>query len=604
MNITSFPLPKAANEIIDNADGGVARIALLERRLARSEKARAAAEALLETKSRILAFANEELNARKVKLRADLERRTRQLLEAQRVAGFGTAIWDVRARRLEVSPQIYVLFGAGQAGNFIGHRELIRCVRAEDRQMVIDWLYRELNGNQRPDRDHFVEFRTRGGRGGQGARWLRAMAQIELDDTGRPTLIFGTIQDVTRQTQAAADAAVLREREHRQLADLKRLNVELIQARENAERANAAKSRFLAMMSHDIRTPLNGVIGMLDLMDEDTLSDGQRRTLSLARSSGQQLRVLLDDIIDLARAEAGRLQLNPGPTDLPGLLSDCASFWRRGAGEKQLAMEILLGPSLPEWVQIDRVRLRQLIDNLLSNAIKYTHSGGVTLVAEYVGGDRLRVEVRDTGIGVPPGRRAELFEEFGQLQLLGSEPGGAGLGLAICRRIIEVMVGEIGVLDASPGTCFWFEIPCPAIEAPAKVANASLPRLIKANGAAPRVLVAEDIETNRIVAEGHLRRLGCEVVLVNDGVDAVEAVASGDFDVVLMDMAMPRMDGPTATRAIRRLPGSAGRTPVVALTAYARPEELAPMIEAGAIASATKPIVPHDLYRVLREALD
>ena len=467
MNITSFPLPKAANEIIDNADGGVARIALLERRLARSEKARAAAEALLERKSRILAFANEELNARKVDLLADLERRTRQLLEAQRVAGFGTVIWDVRARRLEVSPQIYVLFGARQAGNFIGHRELIRCVRAEDRQMVIDWLYRELNGNQRPDRDHFVEFRTRGGRGGQGARCLRAMAQIELDDTGRPTLIFGTIQDVTRQTQAAADAAVLRERERRQLADLKRLNVELIQARENAERANAAKSRFLAMMSHDIRTPLNGVIGMLDLMDEDTLSDGQRRTLSLARSSGQQLRVLLDDIIDLARAEAGRLQLNPGPTDLPGLLSDCASFWRRGAGEKQLSMETLLGPSLPEWVHVDRVRLRQLIDNLLSNAIKYTASGGVTLVAEYVGGGRLRVEVRDTGIGVPPGRRAELFEEFGQLQLLGSEPGGAGLGLAICRRIIEVMVGEIGVLDASPGTCFWFEIPCASIDAPA-----------------------------------------------------------------------------------------------------------------------------------------
>ena len=142
------------------------------------------------------------------------------------------------------------------------------------------------------------------------------------------------------------------------------------------------------------------------------------------------------------------------------------------------------------------------------------------------------------------------------------------------------------------------------MDAPAKVANASLPRLIKANGAAPRVLVAEDIETNRIVAEGHLRRLGCEVVLVNDGVDAVDAVAGGDFDVVLMDMAMPRMDGPTATRAIRRLPGLAGRTPVVALTAYARPEELAPMIEAGAIASATKPIVPHDLYRVLREALD
>ena len=605
MNISRFTPPRAANETINNVDGGfAARIALQERRLARSEKARAAAEALLERKSRILAFANEELNARKVDLLADLERRTRQLLEAQRVAGFGTVIWDVRARRLEVSPQVYVLFGARQAGNFIGHRELIRCVRVEDRQMVIDWLYRELNGNQRPDRDHFVEFRTRGGRTGQDSRWLRAMAQIELDETGRPTLIFGTIQDVTRQTQAAADAAVLREREQRQLADLRRLNVELTHARENAERANAAKSRFLAMMSHDIRTPLNGVIGMLDLMDEDTLTGAQRRTLSLARSSGQQLRVLLDDIIDLARAEAGKLQLNPGPTDLPGLLNEGASFWRRGAEEKRLALDSLLDLSLPKWVQVDRVRLRQLIDNLLSNAIKYTAGGSVTLSARWIGADRLRVEVRDTGIGVPPDRRTDLFEEFGQLQLLGSEPGGAGLGLAICRRIIEVMNGEIGVVDASPGSCFWFEIPCVAIVAPDKVAKASQPRLVRGDGTSPRVLVAEDIETNRIVAEGHLRRLGCEVVLVNDGADAVDAVAAGDFDVVLMDMAMPRMDGPTATRAIRRLPGPAGKTPVVALTAYARPEELAPMIDAGAIASATKPIVPQDLYRVLREALD
>ena len=599
------PIQTGLDSIEADADPVATRIGLLERRLARSEKARAAAEAFLEKKSRVLAQANEELQARKKDLQADLGLRTRQLLEAQRVAGFGTVIWDVRRRRLEVSPQIYVLFGidAASVDAVIGHRQLIRRVHAEDRETVIDWLYRELHNNLRPERDHYIEFRTRGRRGKTGQRWLRAMAQIQFDNRGRPALVLGTIQDVTRQTETAAEAAALHEREQLQLANLQALNGELTQARENADRANSAKSRFLAMMSHDIRTPLNGVIGMLSLMDQDTLNTDQRRTLALARSSGDQLRVLLDDIIDLARAEAGRFQLNPAPTDLTKLLSDGASFWRRVAVEKRLTLDTVLNLSHPRCILADRVRLRQLIDNLLSNAIKNTGDGSVTLLAEYRAGERLRVEVHDTGIGVPPNRRAELFEDFGQLQLPGSQSGGAGLGLSICRRIIEVMGGSIGVDDSSLGSCFWFEIPFTAIAAPPTVAAAGLRSLARADGRALRVLVAEDVETNRIVVEGHLRRLGCEVVLVNDGRAAVEAATGGAFDLVLMDMAMPIMGGAEATRAIRALPAPAGQTPIVALTAYTRPEELAPMMAAGAVASASKPIVMADLYKVMRMAL-
>ncbi len=604
MQVTSLPaLTADGGASAVGADHLSARIGLLERRLARSERARAEAESLLEKKSRILAKANEELEARKDDLMADLGLRRRQLLEAQRVPGFGTVIWDVKARRLEVSPQVYVMFGVDRTDGLIGRRQLLRRVCPKDRALVIDWVYRTIAGELNPGDDHVIEFCARGGRGGSGQRWLRAMAQMQLDQSAAPALILGTIQDVTRQHQAAADAADLREREQLQLADLQRLNAELTQARENAERANAAKSRFLAMMSHDIRTPLNGVIGMLALLDEDSLTADQRQTLSLARSSGHQLRVLLDDIIDIARAEAGRFQLNPRPTDLKRLLTEGVSFWRHVAGEKRLTLDAAVDGSVPDWVLVDRVRVRQLIDNLLSNAIKYTSVGGVTLRARYEPGGHFRVEVRDTGLGVPPDRRAELFEVFGQLQTPGSAPGGAGLGLAICRRIIEVMGGDIGMEDASPGSLFWFEFPCAVVARPEKLAARGPGTLVDLNGRRPRILVAEDVETNRIVVQGHLRKLGCDVVLVNDGEAAVKAASEGGFDLVLMDMAMPRMDGATATRAIRALPAPVRDVPIVALTAYARPEELAPMMEAGAVASASKPIVPRDLLRILSDVL-
>lgn len=585
------------------------QIALLERRLARSERARAEAESLLERKSRILAMANEELRARKADLTQSLERRTRQLIDAQRVAGFGTLIWDIRAKRLEISDQVKLLFGIDPASSVESHLPLLRQVLAEDRASAAAWLYRNLHGRavhgaiDLAGDDRICLFRTVD-RSTGAVRWLLGMAEIQLNEIGRPQWIFGTVQDVTVQTLAAAEAEELRTLEKQRLADLVQLNDELLKAREQAEQASTAKSRFLAMMSHDIRTPLNGVIGMLALLEDESLSRSQQQTLNLARASGQQLRVLLDDIIDLARAEAGKLQLNPINIDLKKLLGEGAAFWRYVASGKMLTLDTLMDGDLPQWVSIDPVRLRQLIDNMLSNAIKYTVKGGVTIRAEYIEGSRLRVEVRDTGIGVPANRRAELFQDFGQLQMLGSEPGGAGLGLAICRRIVEVMNGTIGVESLAPGSCFWFEIPCPQVGAPPAVNASVIQPLVRGDGSPVRVLVAEDIETNRIVVEGHLRKMSCEVTLVENGLEAVEAVKGNEFDLILLDMAMPVMDGAHATRLIREMPAPKGTTPIIALTAYARPEELAPILEAGANASASKPIVGEDLYRVIRITLD
>ncbi|GEO00684.1 hypothetical protein NSE01_25160 [Novosphingobium sediminis] len=605
-----------------------AQIALLERRLARAEAARAAAEHLLEQKSRVLAAANNELTARQDSLSTSLERRTRQLLDAQRVAGFGTMLWDIKRQQLELSPQVQVMIGLEPGSSVKTYRTLVRRLLHEDRRRMLDWMHGELLA--RLDREHCtrydgqpcqgspgpceeamreyrIEVRCPGGDGineGEGVRSLCVMAQFQVDSQCKPAMIFVTVQDITRQVRADNEAAALRTRELQRLEDLERLNEALLVAREQADLANDAKSRFLAMMSHDIRTPLNGVIGMLDLFDESTLTAEQRRTLALVRSSGDQLRVLLNDIIDLARAEAGKLALNPGPTNLVEVLTDGTDFWRHLAHEKSLSLDIVLAADTPTWVEADSVRLRQLIDNMLSNAIKYTSEGGVMVKTRVLPNGWLRTEVIDTGIGIPAHRRAELFIEFNQLNLLGSEPGGAGLGLAICQRIIEVMGGRIGVDDAAHGSCFWFEIPVTRIPVPKRVANPAVRSFAGSGGRAPRVLVAEDLATNRIVVEGCLRKLGCEVRVVADGQQALDAVVSGEpFDLVLMDMAMPVMDGPEATRRIRALPGAMADLPIVALTAFTRPEELEPMMAAGANDSVAKPIVIDDLYRAMSRAL-
>ena len=603
-----------------------ASIALLERRLARSQAAREAAEALLEVKSRVLARKNEELEVGREQLSTSLERRNRQLLDAQRVAAFGTLLWDIGASQLELSPQIRLMLGIDPEAEVHSYRALLATVVVEDRPRLLNWLHHELLGSLRRGRcngclpeqvavmdrselascsspDYRIDVRCRGGKEDEPIRWLRVMAQFEFDSRCRASLIYATVQDITWQVLADQQAALLRQRDEERLKDLEALNADLLAAREAAERANAAKTRFLAMMSHDIRTPLNGVIGMLALLDEATLSDEQVRTLNLVRSSGDQLRVLLNDIIDLARADAGQLQLCPGPADAAAILGQGADFWRFMAVDKMLTLDLDLAPGIPAWIEADQLRLRQLIDNLLSNAIKYTREGGVVVRARHLASGNLRVEVTDTGIGISAERQADLFDYFGRLHLGGSEPGGAGLGLAICKRIVEAMGGTIGVDDMARGSCFWFEVPARPIKVPERVADPAILSLRGEDGRAPRILVAEDLATNRIVVDGYLRKLGCEIVLVEDGQLAVEAVVNDHFDLVLMDMAMPVMDGPEATRRIRALDNGRANVPIIALTAYARPEELAPMMLAGANGAVAKPIVLKVLHDAMREHL-
>ncbi len=382
--------------------------------------------------------------------------------------------------------------------------------------------------------------------------------------------------------------------------------VELEAARLEGERANAAKSRFLAMMSHEIRTPMNGVLGTAELLSVSALDDAQRRLVETAQRSGQTMLVLLDDLLDLSRIEAGKLTLLESNFELALLIEDVMQLVGPSARAKGLACTTRLAPDLPARVVGDALRLRQVLTNLLANAIKFTDAGQVELAVRVLEREsaavRLRFEVIDTGPGVEPAHQATMFEAFTQADASTTRRhGGSGLGLAIVKQLVQLLGGEVGMHSRSgAGATFWFELRFAlAGSAPLE----ALPPLAARAQQAPldaRILLVEDNPVNQLVVVAMLELLGCRVDVADDGVAACEAAAAQRYDVVLMDLHMPRMDGLTATACIRADAAGASRTtPIVALSAAALPEDRARCAAAGMADFISKPV---NIVR-LRESL-
>ena len=376
-------------------------------------------------------------------------------------------------------------------------------------------------------------------------------------------------------------------------------------AQERAEAANRAKSEFLANMSHEIRTPLNGVVSMADALSRSDLNANAQQMVDLIRSSGATLERLLTDILDSAKIEAGQVTLEPTVFDLKRATGDIALMWRAKAEDKAVSLVLDFDPSVPRWVTGDAVRLRQILTNLVSNALKFTDQGTVTLAVKTTAGGRIAFAVRDTGMGFDAEQKARIFQRFQQADgSITRRFGGTGLGLAISTALVDLMGGELDC-DSVPGrgSEFVFEIDLPASAPP--VATIDVTEATDIAAMPLRVLLADDHPANRKVIEIMLAATAMELVAVEDGRQALEAFMASPFDIVLMDMQMPIMDGLSATAAIRAFEASAGRdrTAVLMLTANAMAEHVAQSLAAGADGHLTKPITLAGLFAAMADIL-
>ncbi|MEQ9517927.1 MAG: ATP-binding protein [Parvibaculum sp.] len=464
--------------------------------------------------------------------------------------------------------------------------------------------------------------------------WASLEIRPDLDSQGNIRHFVGVERDITDDKQAEAALEASRRELQKRIVDLQGAKQdlekertklaastgELSLAKEAAEQANRAKSEFLATISHELRTPMNGVLGMADLLLNDDLTPSQHNLASTIKESGESLLVLLNDILDLSRLEATGLQLESVPVRIPEIVEAVADVMRFTAQSKALDLIVDIDPKVPETIIGDPTRLRQVLFNLLSNAIKFTEQGSIHVAVApdlSKGENVIRCDVTDTGIGIADEAKNRLFERFSQADSsISRTHGGTGLGLAICRELVTLMGGSISVESTlGKGTVFTFWIP---FDVPAPVTRkTSTPKQIRPEQATTvetpttnkgwRILVAEDQHINVRLITAIMDRLGHNITVAPNGIEAVKRLREQPFDMVLMDIQMPEMDGVLATKVIRSSDADWANIPIIALTAHAMVSTRNAYFQAGMNGFVSKPIsidlLEREMARVMRGEL-
>jgi PAS domain S-box-containing protein len=417
------------------------------------------------------------------------------------------------------------------------------------------------------------------------------LSVAEWRDIDGQQCFTGIMRDVSARNQQARELQRARE-----IAE---------QARIEAEAANCAKTEFLATMSHEIRTPLTSISGFTDLLSRrGRLSKDQRRYLALIRMANEALLTIVNDILDFSKVEAGQLELQSRPFSLSALVHDAVTIVQPVAAKKSIVLKWTIDRHLSEWLVGDDTRLRQILFNLLNNAVKFTNEGSVSVAVcpklSHDGENLVHFAVTDTGIGIPIEQQHRLFKQFSQTDgSISRRFGGTGLGLAICKRLVEIMGGQIGVIsDSGKGATIWFTARLPvAMQPNAMPQIAHTPEIFALNRG--KILLVDDLQTNREIVGAYLDDGGYDVVPVGSGAEAISRLRKEKFDLVLMDIQMPNMDGVTATRTIREMGFPVRDIPILAMTGNVLPQQIQVFIKAGMNDHVGKPIERASLYSKL-----
>ena len=504
---------------------------------------------------------------------------------AAKAAGLGFWDYDIDSKTALWDEQMYRLHGIPSEEGEQPLAIRARYVDPDD----LERLLAELEDAAEGLRSFESEYRIVWPNG--SVRHLRGAASLKRAAPGCGSRLLGVSFDVTERKQA---------------------QLSLERARDAAEAANRAKSEFLAVMSHEIRTPMNGIMGMNALLLDTDLTERQRRMGSTIRDSADSLLRIIDDILDISKLESGNMGIEEVDFDLPDLINRTVELFTPRAENKGLALVADTTAVTRTALRGDAARLRQIVLNLISNAIKFTQHGGVTISAATTDAElsrtRLRCEVCDTGVGVGEPLKNRLFKPFEQGDSsISRRFGGTGLGLSISKQLVELMGGRIGVADrAGGGSVFWFEValaPARADLAPLPAETVRVAEISRAIHSA-RILLAEDNEFNVDIATMILQTAGYTVDVANDGFEAIEAVRRDHYDLVLMDMQMPQLDGLSATRQIRASEPAGAHLPIVAMTANAMKEDQRRCLEAGMDDYISKPFPPAALLEKIARWID
>ncbi len=517
---------------------------------------------------------------------ADVERKLSVAIEG---SGDGLFELDLIADRMQVSANWLTMLGY-EPGEFRGEvRGWRRFIHPDDLATLTETYLLHFQGGETPYASSEVRMRCKDG----GFKWVLSRARlVSRTAEGMPWRVVGTTIDVSAR---------------------KALEHELEAARDAAEAANRSKSEFQANMSHEIRTPLNGVIGVASALRRSKLGERQAEMVSVIEDSAESLQVLLADILDLARVEAGRLEIAPEPFELRKTVVNMAELFRAKAEEKGLQLVVAVADDIEPYLFGDKVRIKQIVGNLLSNAVKFTAAGAVSLtVSAGVSEARrrvLRFEVKDDGIGFDAAGHARLFGRFEQADgSITRRFGGAGLGLSISNALAGLMGGTITAQsEPGQGAIFALSLPLIVAAAPAETTETSAAVPGRADqGAAPlRILAAEDHEVNRKVLQMMFDGLSVQMTMAENGREALDCFGTATYDLILMDMQMPVMDGLQAIAAIREKEHNEGlpRTPIIMLTANALPEHVAAGGAVRADAFVTKPVSAQALLETIDATL-